>query len=353
MNTRTLIYIISLGLLQNVLIAQNLVKNGSFEEGFTCDGTTEIIKEVDSWKAVAGSPRFFNPQCPLSKESKTYIQGKQMPSANTGQVYAAMGIDIEGEYLQSEFTKPLEKDKIYLIKVRVRVPTRFCNKGIDELGVVVAAQPFEATKDYRKIDTTSLKLKNNAKTAIKQTHVWEELTVKYIGQGGEQYITIGNFSDNNQENLAAREKGECTYLYLDDVWVEEFKEITLKGYSKGQQLKEGDRLELKGLEFVPGLAALKDTADTALNALAKTLIEKPEVTIEVSGHTDNTSDAAISQKFSADRAKAVADYLVAKGVPAAQIQVVGKGSSMNIAANDSDSGRKKNNRIEIKVAVKN
>lgn len=352
MNTRTLIYVISLGLLQNVLIAQNLVKNGSFEEGFTCDGTTEIIKEVDSWKPIAGSPRFFNTQCPLSKESKTYIQGKQMPAANTGQVYAAMGIDIEGEYLQSELTKPLEKDKIYLIKVRVRVPTRFCNIGIDELGVVLAAQPFEATKEYRKIDTTSLKLKNNAKTPIKQTHIWEEISTKYIAKGGEEYITIGNFSDNNQENLANRKKGECTYLYLDDVWVEEFKEITLKGYNKGQQLKEGDRLELKGLEFIPGLTGLQDTANTTLNALAKTLIEKPELMVEVSGHSDNTSDAAISQQFSKDRAKTVMDYLIAKGVPAAQLKAVGKGSSMNIAANDSEGGRKKNNRIEIKITIK-
>ncbi|MCP4442941.1 MAG: OmpA family protein [Aureispira sp.] len=352
MTTRTLIYIISLGLLQNALIAQNLVKNGSFEEGFTCDGTTEIIKEVDTWIAVAGSPRFFNLKCPLSKESKTYVQGKQMPSANTGDVYAAMGIDVEGEYLQSELTKPLEKDKIYVVKARVRVPTRFCNTAIDELGVVLAAQPFEVTKDYRKIDTTSLKLKNNTKTTIGQTHVWEEISVKYIGQGGEEYITIGNFSDNNRENFAIRKKGECTYLYIDDISVEEFKEITLKGYSKGQQLKEGDRLVLKNIEFVPGLAALNDTTNATLNALAKTLTEKTEVAVEVSGHTDNTSDAAISQKFSQDRAKAVVDYLLSKGVAAAQLKAVGKGSSMNIADNDSENNRKKNNRIEIRVSLK-
>ena len=112
---------------------QNLVKNYSFEEGAVCVGSTEDIAKVDNWSAVAGNPRFINVNCPLSKDSRSYIQGMKLPSASEGGVLAGMGIAEKGEYLQGELKETLKKDVQYVIKIRVRLPVKFCNASINEV----------------------------------------------------------------------------------------------------------------------------------------------------------------------------------------------------------------------------
>ena len=82
------------------LTAQNLVKNPSFEEGAACNGEDEKIDSVAHWRRIAGSPTFTNPQCPLSEDAKTFIQGMRLPPAFAGNVYAGVGMDVQGEFLQ-------------------------------------------------------------------------------------------------------------------------------------------------------------------------------------------------------------------------------------------------------------
>jgi OOP family OmpA-OmpF porin len=103
------------------------------------------------------------------------------------------------------------------------------------------------------------------------------------------------------------------------------------------------------LHFETGSATLSRASDTQLGQLAAVLKAYPKATMSVRGHTDNTGDPAANKKLSADRAAAVKQALVERGVPAAQIQSEGHGSERPIASNESDAGRARNRRVELVV----
>jgi len=71
--------------------------------------------------------------------------------------------------------------------------------------------------------------------------------------------------------------------------------------------------------------------------------------VEVAGHTDNTGTADHNQTLSEGRAKAVVDALVKDyGIDAARLQAKGYGATKPVAPNDTDDGRAKNRRVELR-----
>ena len=76
---------------------------------------------------------------------------------------------------------------------------------------------------------------------------------------------------------------------------------------------------------------------------------KSDATIKISieGHTDNVGDAASNKKLSNDRAKAVMDALIAKGIDKTRMSFVGWGQEKPVADNRSEEGRVQNRRVEI------
>lgn len=95
--------------------------------------------------------------------------------------------------------------------------------------------------------------------------------------------------------------------------------------------------------------ALMDKSKVELDNLVKFLKENPEVSGEVSGHTDNIGDKARNQKLSQQRANSVRDYLVSHGIDASRLVYKGYGDAQPAASNDTDEGRAKNRRIEFKI----
>jgi len=86
-----------------------------------------------------------------------------------------------------------------------------------------------------------------------------------------------------------------------------------------------------------------------LDRVAQSLVQYPNSLIDVYGHTDSTGSDAYNQALSERRARAVADYLISRGVGYARIRSQGFGESQPIASNDSEQGRQANRRVEIKI----
>ncbi len=108
-------------------------------------------------------------------------------------------------------------------------------------------------------------------------------------------------------------------------------------------------LRLNYVYFEPGAAKLTELSRYELDNLAESLNKYPNMTIEVGGHTDNTGDAAQNLTLSSERARAVKDYLVGKGIAAARLQAVGYGQNQPADTNDTEAGREKNRRTEFKI----
>lgn len=330
------------------VIGQNLVFNPSFEIGATCDGQTERIDSVDGWTAVAGNPSYINTNCPLSKESKSFVQGMRLPPASHGKVLSIQKFDLTTECQQGQLISPLEKGKEYIVHMRVRLPIQFCQMPINEVGVILSDQKLEQTTERRSIDKIALALQNNTQSSISKQYEWEEVSALYTAKGGERYIAIGNFSNTNVGLFDNRSKKECTYLFIDAVSIEIFQEQTLVSYVPDMPLKKNQRLLLSDVLFEEGSAVLKKTSFTSLQALANTLLKNPNLKVEISSYTDNSLDALESIVFSEARAKAIVKYLEDQNVLNNQLVAIGRGSKNAIALNNSVNNRKKNERIEIK-----
>jgi OOP family OmpA-OmpF porin len=84
-----------------------------------------------------------------------------------------------------------------------------------------------------------------------------------------------------------------------------------------------------------------------LDRVARSLLDWPEVRVEVAGHTDSIGTEEYNEDLSYRRARAVKDYLVSEGVAADRMDVRGFGESRPIADNASEDGRAKNRRVEL------
>lgn len=121
------------------------------------------------------------------------------------------------------------------------------------------------------------------------------------------------------------------------------------------EMTTGQIINIDNLYFAADSSNLQDVASFAvLDELFQFLQEHPTVTIEVRGHTSAGSGRQrINLKYSEDlsraRAKTVALYLVNKGINADRIQYRGYGPREPIATNDTPEGRRKNQRVEIKI----
>lgn len=86
-----------------------------------------------------------------------------------------------------------------------------------------------------------------------------------------------------------------------------------------------------------------------LEEVVRVMKERPDLKIQITGHTDNVGTDEANMALSVRRADAVKDYLVKKGINGDRIQTVGKGESDPIDTNDTDIGRARNRRIEFSV----
>ncbi|NWG32264.1 MAG: OmpA family protein [Rhodocyclaceae bacterium] len=104
------------------------------------------------------------------------------------------------------------------------------------------------------------------------------------------------------------------------------------------------------ISFDSGRYEIKPELRPVLDRFATTLNQNPATTVTIIGHTDNTGTDAINNPLSINRAAAVRDYLVSRGVAAHRIAIDGRGSREPIADNNTPQGRAKNRRVEIFVA---
>ena len=111
-----------------------------------------------------------------------------------------------------------------------------------------------------------------------------------------------------------------------------------------EQIEEIEK-NFNAAKFEAGKADLNDDAKFVLHDLVKILNKQPQLRLKIEGHTSDEGDAAFNQKLSENRAKAVVDFLISKGIAADRLEYEGKGSSEPLDPNN----REVNRRTEIIV----
>lgn len=113
--------------------------------------------------------------------------------------------------------------------------------------------------------------------------------------------------------------------------------------------KVGEKVALKNVYFVVNATFIQSKSYPELDKLAVYLIKNKDLVMEVGGHTNGLCDDNFCNELSNKRAKSVMDYLITKGVSPTRLTYKGYGKTQNIADNNTELGRKMNQRVEITI----
>lgn len=113
----------------------------------------------------------------------------------------------------------------------------------------------------------------------------------------------------------------------------------------------GQTLMLRGISFENDAAVLTADSRTVLDEVAASLKSQPNVRVEIGGHTDSIGNDSYNHMLSQERAEAVRQYLIARGVEADRMIAMGYGEFKPLASNETPEGREQNRRVEFKLIV--
>lgn len=111
----------------------------------------------------------------------------------------------------------------------------------------------------------------------------------------------------------------------------------------------GMTVPIEDVNFEANSTELPTVSRQYLNELEDFLRKRTDVIVEIGGHTNSLPDKVYADELSTLRAKAVVDYLKEQGIPAVQLRFKGYGKRYPIAPNDTDEGRRRNQRVEVKI----
>lgn len=333
---------------------KNLVPNGSFEN---FKKRSASIKQAIPW-TEKGTIDFY--QTPLSND--TTVQ----KGAVSGNCYAGIRFQKRyKEFLQVRLTEALHRGTTYEFEMKVRLAF-WSNAVLRSFGVVFTKAGYRGQGDVIKsfmIDSVC------KKGGFTNDFKWFTIKGLYKAEGGEKYITIGNFSpkirkDMMRMNLLKLGFKEA-YYFIDDVSLKRHKEPeekvaveivgpNLRNFEEDSVLKVktdvkvGDKITLNNIFFDNGKYYLLPESNQELNKLAQYLMRHPGMEISINGHSDNGGLKWKNQKLSEQRAREVFIYLIKKGVQN-KMYFKGFGSTQPVADNSTDEGKAKNRRVEFEI----
>ena len=219
---------------------------------------------------------------------------------------------------------------------------------------------------------------------ITQQFSWEEICGTYTAEGGEKYMTIGNFYADDKTKKETNKKSKdikatqiiSAYYYLDEVSVtlindglkcdclieETVNEFSGTIYQKAIILNDkmtvNQKIEAQQMFFAFGKANLTPVGEETLNFLLEQLKANPTLKLEIMGYSDKQEDSVAIEKplyadMSSKRVNLIYNYLTDNGIAAARLISSAMGSeepNTETSENDDiDLAMAKNIRVFFKV----
>ena len=104
------------------------------------------------------------------------------------------------------------------------------------------------------------------------------------------------------------------------------------------------------IQFDEGKATLLPVSLKVLDEVVAVLKQNQEIKLLIEGHTSNNADYDLNMKLSRDRAKAVKNYLIKKGVEPSRLNTVGYGPNRPLNSGKTKAEQALNRRVEMKVS---
>lgn len=202
---------------------QNLVPNGSFEEYEFCPFGTNNPNAVKLWyNPTAASPDYYN-ACANNgggvPENDWGYQYAQDGNAYIGLVsYTSSTMDYR-EYMQVHLSKKLEAGKSYCWSFWISLIDSV-DYASNNVGIGLSQVPVTNSSIYTNLPISSSSFDNEITYDTKN---WKEVSGIYTAIGNEEYLTVGNFFDDQNTQTVQVTSGAMggpyAYYYIDNIYL--------------------------------------------------------------------------------------------------------------------------------------
>jgi hypothetical protein len=215
---------------------ENLIPNGDFEYYIECptfqNGWYEINKAAPWYNPTLNTPDYFNVCDTLVNQLGVPKNLWGFQYANSGDAYAGFAVhygSINGrEYISTSLTATLTNGKQYQMNFFLNLS----NQSAAASSSIGAYFSIDSIQGDTTIQVINLKpqIKLNVDNVITDTLNWVRVTDTFIADGGERFLTIGNFNDDEHTVLDTfhyvPNYWHLVYYYIDDVSLYEVTEDT-------------------------------------------------------------------------------------------------------------------------------
>lgn len=364
----TRIFALNLVLIPFLSAAQNLVRDPGFEMRTGCPSNynQQRLNQLEFWdQPTKGTPDYFH-SCSAKMSGERNMFGGQVPfdgEAFAGLVAFSPSQRNYREYLQTRLSRPLKAGEWICATVRVS-PADLNRFYVGGLGMYFSTEPWKDEKSL--VKQASPQVMNPMLHVLDNSEEWVEISDAFEAQGGEEYLTIGNFLSDKEMRVLRKNKilsegvvNEWSYFFLDGVSVFSVagpdecacsvRQSLLVVRDPPMQLDESKSLEFRNVLFDFDKDELTADAQKELNDVARVLKKQKSLVIQVNGHTDIVGRMEYNVDLSRKRAEAVIAFLQEKGISSDRLSIRYFGSEKPAADNETPEGRALNRRVEFEI----
>ncbi len=340
------------------------------------NGRSVYAFDLKYWGAAnKTTPDLFisNNPGPLYRFPKNYV-GKRYPYCKNSYVgIVTFSKDIKHlgqnyrEYLSTKLKQKLTSGNLYCLSLAVSLADT-CNYASDGLEAFFSKNKVK--DNYIMNLSEQPQIRNIGGNIVTYKNGWAKISSIYKANGDENFLTIGNFKDDEHTSLMQVNKiikksdfiAESAYYYIGYVSLKPIlseaecscisnpisnDSITKRPITSDTGITER-QIVLNDIYFDYDKSVLLQLSYAELDTIAA-FLKGLTSRIEISGHTDNIGIEEHNIELSEARAKSVAEYLISKGIERNRIICKGYGSSKPVANNSTEEGRRKNRRVEILI----
>ena len=221
---------------------KNLVPNYSFENNAICPSNAGGRPMPAPWyfptAVIYRNNQYLN-SCAIDSDFSVPKNVWGFQYAHTGNAYCGIGTislqypNSDRFYVQTGLIDSLKKSKSYYVEFYVSRmhATQYASNGVSLL-FTKNALFVDSITDPLGVIQANPQIINYGNPIITDTLNWVKISGIYKSQGGEQFITLGNFKNDNQTNYIQLNNSNtncgCAEYYLDDVSVIPLDSFCLK-----------------------------------------------------------------------------------------------------------------------------
>jgi hypothetical protein len=213
--------------------AQNLVPNNSFEVHDTCPQYSSKLYYASPWfqphicygnTTNSCSSELFD-SCNLSGEVDVPLSSFGNQWAKSGSAYSGIFCHVDTinkrEYLEIPLNSPLIADSLYCVKFYISL-AELSKKAISSIGAYFSVDSLLDPSFGGTIEYVTPQVQNNSSIFLTSKTAWMLVSGYFVANGGEKYMTIGNFlsaANTSVQNVSGGSI-DWVYYFIDDISVE-------------------------------------------------------------------------------------------------------------------------------------